>query len=45
MMWQVGRVQLEAEDVEDSDSEAGSPGGGVHDDPAEDFPDPPQWWQ
>ena len=41
----VERVVLEAEDEDDSDSDAGSGGGGMQDYPAEEFPEPPQWWQ
>lgn len=36
---------LEAEDEDDTDSDAGSGGGGGQDYPAEEFPQPPQWWQ
>lgn len=39
----MGRVHMEADDVEDSDSEAGS--AGMHDYPVEEMPEPPQWWQ
>jgi hypothetical protein len=42
----VERVVLEAEDEDDSDSDAGSGGGSMQDYPAaEEFPEPPQWWQ
>lgn len=41
---QVGRFHLEGEDIDDSDSEAGS-GAGMHDYPVEDMPGAPQWWQ